>query len=295
MIKIDIDKIYIQVGQKVGELEMHFGFNKDFSLPYSYGFLVETVLLDKGNFEQTLIPAQFHTDGSYYKAPIPVFYVQIIEIKQIKQDGFFHERSYVSGLFKAHLKVYNKNYTQSRDVHIEVLEKGSAPLSFMQLSPVVNFLNKYVDNDGEPDKIDIDKVIDEFMIFHMPFQLHKLLSTLKVEFYADSRNRVGKDNYFWTETIITNINENSYFKKLLFLFFNKKYNSCEFSNGVLTACIESEYGWIASHKRRKIEDLSLEIDLRTQIAVWMGEKFNYDEFLFAKCERRSEENGGSPE
>lgn len=283
MRKIDKDKINVRVGQKVGEFEMSYGPSNDDNLPFSNGFRVISLNSEDGKFGQMLEPGQFHPDRKFYQVPITCFYVQIASIKKLMQGN-----AYKGDVLQAHLKVHSKNMLDSRDIYLDIVDRGDIPLGFMYLSYLINLINKYVDSKREISRLDVDKLTSDISGFRKSFDIYALLLELKIEFYSDSRSRIGKDNYFWTDAVVSGIYENSHFRSLIISFFKSHYNSCEFIDGVLTSCIESDYGYAASRQREKFENAALDVEVRSRIALWIGEQFSYEEYLLCEFENSKE-------
>lgn len=288
MMKLDRPFIYIKVGDKIGELTMNYGYNKEDNNIDSFGFKVETKSFDKGKFEQTLIPGKFLDKETFTESPLKIHFIQVLNIQQIKQDSFYDDRSYVDGFLKASLRIFNQDSETFKDVNLSIMNKGNSPLDFMNLSPLINFINKYIDKNKNVDKLNVEKLIDNSFGYRKPFELHSLITKIKIELFDDSRNRVGKDNYFWTEAILTNLDTNIYFQDQVKTFFERIYRGCRIENNTIIATIESDYGWVPSGTRTQLNNKEVEEEIKIRLSLWLGQHFNYDEYKFKEFENNTD-------
>lgn len=282
MVFIKEQFIYVQINDTVGELIMNFGHNVEKNGD-SFGFKVDTKSPSAGKTEQTLIPGKFVNKELFEEIPLKIHYVQIISIQQIIEDRLYEGKP-ISGFLKASLRIFNMDSETFKDLNLSIVAQGGYSLSFMNLAPLINFINKYIIKNKNVDNLNIEKLIDNSFRYKPRFEIHLLIKKIKIDLFEDSQYRVGKDNYYWIEAILTNLDSNIYFRAQLTNFFDRIYEGCRIEDDNIVATIESEYGCVVSGKRSALENKDLVEEIKIKLALWLGKHFVYDEYQFNEFE-----------
>lgn len=148
----------------------------------------------------------------FFSCPFSVNYVSFCSIIQFeKMNGIYSNGTTV--LFK--LDVYNKDYKENISINFEISNPTGVHLDFMIANKYINFLNLYIHNNNDLQEIDIQRLKKgQFHLMSISWYIRKVLD-LEFKFVRHSQNRVGKDNHFWTETIVSNLPDDKYFKNLI--------------------------------------------------------------------------------
>lgn len=202
------DYLLINDIQILGKFLLHYGSIYDH--PNKECMRAVLKINKKSNDHFYFTPGYRSYEQQYFQCPLSILYTQLNWIETIE------EGDYTS--LKAEIVVFSKNYKQSRTICLNqsISQRGSRPpLNPMDLNNVVNSINYYIEAGYNIDLLDSDYLDRTINIKALsPIDLLRMINMLEFKFYANDLVRVGKDNLFWNEIIITKLPKNIYLGKL---------------------------------------------------------------------------------
>lgn len=219
------------------------------------------------------------TSNGFIECPLAIFYIELFSVKVIRID-------YPIGMVKVELEfsIYNKSYKNFIRVKITDESHGN---NFMIMNTAINTLNRFVDSNNDIGTLNLNSR----EIFH-PHNIKKdhlinLVNELKMEFYENSLNRIGRDDSFWDECEIRNLPKQRYLKTIFINCLKKLCKRIEITdyglkmvslNSVSNIGIDLNYN--SSFGRRKLHS-ELYIELyQKALLMDLAIIYNNEEYLF---------------
>ncbi|UXD70016.1 hypothetical protein MUK51_01745 [Sphingobacterium faecium] len=188
-------------------------------------------------------------DDKYFECPLSVIYTQLNFIEIINTEN--------TSTFKAEVVVFSKNFRQTRNLNINstLSNRGSRPvLNPMLLNGVINLINSYVDAGYDIDLLNVEYIEKNLDIPRLcPSDLLSIINALKFEFFSNDQIRVGKDNWFWEEVVISNLTSD-YLRKLFVSILSKSniLDTCRLNDSGIIGTYHHHNAWCGSDGRRPI-------------------------------------------
>ncbi|MBT0609203.1 hypothetical protein [Aequorivita echinoideorum] len=228
-----------------------------------------------------LIPGYIDRELNFYSCPIITNYIKIKKYEFIEiyvKEEYRNVRT--ATLF---LEVYDKTLENYISETITLAEKLQiCSIDFLNFNHIINFLNKYVDSGRDINKIDFKlfsksypKLVDKQIILQN-------VKSLDLKVFEDSKNRVGKDNRFWTEMEVRNLPENEYLKDLFIKCLSKQGRKLIADFGVVIE-LYSDYIWSPTHPRKHLENYSTE-SIKETLIMDLAIEFNSEEYVLSSME-----------
>lgn len=240
----------------------------------------ETVKIEgfKANvFEKNDISSQYGTQTAVYtsgwmtrvqefcKVPLLLDYLQVNKITSTRVQGKVPINEVSIDLI-----IFDK-YLQNFKVELIIIN-NTHEVKYAIL--VINFLNEVIDKEGNINGIDLTKFNADALKSLDRSHVLDAINKLDFECYADSSNRVGKENFFWTDFVAINLPKDTYLRNI----FEKilRNNCSDFSSGNNSFSIK-EYDtneYAPAYPRRKVEGInfgqSYKEVLRYEIASYLS-------------------------
>ncbi len=272
MSKIGRDFIYCSGISEINKFAVNFGYPQRLESPFKLVFKITSeshgkVCIDK------MIPGAFDVNNIFYEFPFKVFYVQIIDVFQ---EGILMENTI--NFLKIQLNVFSKDFKEFKQVSLFIQPRGNSNSnqSFTKLESIVNFLNRFINRFDDVNKIDFDK-IGEYKEVGFPIYC---ITQLSFEFFSDCKSRVGRDDCFWEEAIITYLPTNRYILQIFESFFNRKFLSYILEDNHIVVKISEDYSWGGWHRRIKIEKDELILEIQNNLIFYCGKNYSNEDHIF---------------
>ena len=198
-------------------------------------------------------------NDKFYQQPITFKYITISEIKtNINNNNIVCSTTFSIKNNKNEILSIN-HFSWNTRYNIEYFIKD--------ITKLINTLNLYIDKYNNNNinwcklynistQLYPDNQTEEFLYQ----RINELVNNISVKSYSDSLSRVGKDNYFWNETFISNLPKNFYEKHLLYEALKKYFpniNKISYQNNENEIFIKSdaEYYYGPSETREEITGL----------------------------------------
>lgn len=212
---------------------------------------------------RTLKAGKIYFENHFINCPIDFGNISILEInEEINYSG------------KVILKLLVKDYSiDFNDFIILEFCKSFFGLFNQSVSNIINLLNDFLKEGFSI--LDLDQESYPILIRN---RLEKdnshinAVNNLKLEFWSCCLSRVGRDNLFWTDVIITNFPNDKYLKKMIFEAFN--IAEIDIDKKEITIELDSCNAFSATTPRAKFESPQKEIEIKDQIKFKMYEQYD---------------------
>ncbi|MBB6271823.1 hypothetical protein HDF26_002280 [Pedobacter cryoconitis] len=229
---------YIEKAEKLGKFNLSYGSAR------WYGCLMPCIRSEIITKEDYILTPGYQTKkGDFYPCPISACYVQITSVEK-KYENY-------NSWFLVKIIVFSSTFETSKELIIKT--KNNLSNEIPNLNIFVNSLNRYVDS-----KNSISELREFIEIEHVsttnPTRLLYHINNLKIKNFENSQSRVGKDNYFWSESEIRNLPASKYIRNLLVRCLEKSKSFDRISIGLDMIYIEydRDSAWAPSHGRKEI-------------------------------------------
>ncbi len=226
-----------------------------------------------------LIPGYIDTDNRFFECPFDIFYVQLDKIIQFQK----YKNPTMYCKIDAYLKIFSKDFSKFRIEKLSYESKGRSILDFMNFNRIINIINEFINRGKDIDDLAIDKVSTG-----SPYEQGKsivlgIVNSLKFEFFESSRNRVGKDNFFWESATVTDLPTDNYLKKLIIDNLFKQCSKISYSENIIGMQFQINEAFAPSFETRRLEnqegrDTSIKDLLKLDLAI----AYNSRDHLFEK-------------
>jgi hypothetical protein len=240
--------ILVNDPQLLGEFYLHYGSISDNPNNTCLRAVFKIDLLSKDQYNY--VPGYKTYSQDFYPCPISALYTQINRL----ESRIDNEEKIV----RANIVVFSKDYKNQKIIEITSKSQiyGSGTVSIMSLNPIINTLNNYISEDNNLELL--DETIFNKKLNLSALDSNELLTTinnLDFKFYSNSLNRVGKDNYFWTEIEIINLPESKYLRLLFEQILSNGFDNVSYQDKERHIFLEcgKETSYSPSHRRQETE------------------------------------------
>jgi hypothetical protein len=271
--------IHIDNCLELGKFYSHFG-EKQFS---SIMLPVFNIVVIEDHKKYELHAGYIDRKGIFFSCPLEIHFLKIskylIDIEWIK------EKSNQKTTINLFLEIYSADFSNSLELEIVKSEYGYTSLSFMNFNDVINYLNLYVSFGKKLGNLDINALNDFYPQNNPISNITSAVNNLDLKVFENSKNRVGKDNRFWTDLEIRNLPKNKYLTKLIKDSFKLQGLSCNSDDNGLVVELSSDYMWSPTIPRKQIIDYDL-ISIRDQLKISMAKEFDEKEYIVTCLENQ---------
>lgn len=249
-------------------------------IPVAKEHIIETDISTSSRKERKDLITGYLSEEKFYECPLLVFYCEFSKFSIIDQR--------YDSSFSFDLKIYDKKFLNSRKLKFHY--KFSS-LNISHLFNIINIINEYIDKENDINLLEPDKINIYSGLCQSSFIEFSTIDKLEFKHFANSRNRVGKDNVFWSEIEIRNLPNNSYIRSLLFNSLKeiKFIFRLKDQKDFFIMELEEEYAYTSSFNRYECApDVENENLIRNYLKIFMYNNYNYKEHYFSKMKKNIE-------
>ncbi|MBB4603602.1 hypothetical protein [Hymenobacter latericoloratus] len=263
-----VDYLTIEQVDTLGEYIAHYGSRRHYNLMLEPVLKVERA---EDKADTYVLRPGYLDKAVYYPCPLRILYVKLHQITQ-QQSGEGYTRKTT---IEAQIDVYDKSLAKHVSYRLILSNSGSTVLDFMQCNRIFNLINLYVDADNPLEKLNLAVFTQYEPREDDRSTLLRAVNSLQFEFFENSRNVVGKDNYFWEEAEVRGITKDPYLQQIILNGLRKNCESLYVKDDHILLTFAHDRAYSPSFSRRKMEsrpggDTSIKDDIKFELAK------NYD-------------------
>lgn len=239
---------------ELGKFMLHYGSTRDNP---SKECLTACFKCKKDLSGVSLISGFKDYNQHFYPCPVSSFFVQLNSLRFITDNS--------SESVVADVIIFSKDYLKYKPLEIRYPTKSQNDI--MGINFYINLLNHYIEYDNNVDDINEQLFLERLNIYPIhQSSLAEIINKLTIKFYENSFSRVGKDNQFWNEAIITDLPENTYLTYIIKETLNNtelyKYEKANIrlENDTLILQYNHTNGYSPHHGRQPLPDDYIEAD-----------------------------------
>jgi hypothetical protein len=241
--------------------------------------ILKKEIKEESNNQISLIPGYIDRDFSFYQCPLVSFYIKIKKYEY--HENYIETEYFKERIVTLFIEVFDKKLENSisRKVTLKV-KKELIPLDFQNFNHIINFINKYVESGRDINRIDFNLFNRYFPKLADKKVIAQAVKELDLRVFEDSKNRVGKDNRYWTDLEVRNLPKNEYLKGVLIDCLAKQGRNKGLTDFGLIIELNSDYIWSPTHPRRELKNYSTS-SIRENLIMDLAIEFSPEEYTLS--------------
>ncbi|MBG8555010.1 hypothetical protein [Hymenobacter guriensis] len=276
-----VDYLTIEKVDTLGEYTAHYGSRRFYDVMLKPVLKVKSV---EGKNEGFLLLPGYLDKDIFYPCPLRIMYMKLYQITQQQSGEGYTRRTSV----EAQIEVYDQSLANHISHRLVLTNTGSTGLDYMQFNRIFNLINLYVDAGNPLEQLNLDAFTQYEPREDDRSTLLRAINSLQFEFFENSRNVVGKDNFFWEEAEVRAVTNDPYLQKIILDGLRKNCESLYVKDDHLLLTFAHDRAYSPSFSRRKMEsrpggDSSIKDNVKFELAKMYDSRTH----LLSKLKKRA--------